>query len=190
MRQRAGTDRANARANGGRECAEDIHGRRKPLGESLVAALRLVEFAGFPLKYGEDGFRRVTGPYLRRERVSDKVLSGLLLVLYQSFFEDGLKIRNGRGHLEIGRHRVYCECGLDKRIGRKSGGRRPFLGSGCAHVPCLVYVANHRFSSNETPGTHDLIDRDRTAGTVTQPFSADLAEIQNAYGYLDGYCTQ
>ena len=156
MRQRAGTDRANTRANGGRECAEDIHGRRKPLGESLVAALRLVEFAGFPLKNGEDGFRRITGPYLRRERVSDKVLSCLLLVLYQSFFEDGLKIRNGGGHLETGRHRAYCEYGLDKSVGRKSAGRRRFPGSGCAHVPCLVYVANHRFSTHETHGAHDL----------------------------------
>ena len=104
MRQDAGTHRANALTNGGREGVEDIHGWCKPLGNPLIASLRLIEFVGFPFKYGEDSFRRVTVFYLLCERIGSEFLSGLLLVFVQGPIEDWLIIRIGCGGLETGRH--------------------------------------------------------------------------------------
>src|SRR6266702_8107551 len=94
-RQQDGTYRANTLAKGDRECVEDIYCGVKPPGESLIAALRLIEFVGFPLKYGEDSFRRITAFDLLRERVGRKFFLGLLLVLFQGPIKDWLKIWNG-----------------------------------------------------------------------------------------------
>ena len=87
-----GTHRANALTESGRESVEDVHGRRKPLGESLIASLRLIQLISFPLKYGEDCIRRAAAFDLLRKWVGGKFLSGLLLVLLQSLIEDRLKI--------------------------------------------------------------------------------------------------
>ena len=90
--KRVGTHNTNALTEGGRESVEDIDSGSKPLYKSFIAALRLIEFVGFPLKYGEDGVRRATALDLLRERVGCKFLPGLLLVLLQSLFQDRLKI--------------------------------------------------------------------------------------------------
>ena len=94
MRQHhdVGIYRPNTHAKGGRECVEDIHGRRKPLGEPLITVLRLIEFIGFPLKNGEDSFRSIAAFNFLREWVGGKFFSGLPLVLLQSFIEDQLEI--------------------------------------------------------------------------------------------------
>jgi hypothetical protein len=103
MRQRAGTDRTNTHANGGRECIEDIHGWRKPLGEPLIAVLRLIEFVGFPLKYCKNSFRSIAAFNLLCEWVCGKIFSGFLLVLFQGFIEDWLKFWSGRSYyLDVG----------------------------------------------------------------------------------------
>ena len=88
MQHHAGTDRANTRAKGGRECVKDIHSWREPLRESLVAALRLIELAGFPLKYGEDSFWSIAASNLLCEWVGGEFFSSLLLVLFQGLIED------------------------------------------------------------------------------------------------------
>ena len=87
-----GTHRANALTESGRESVEDVHSWRKPLGESLIAALRLIQLVGLPLKYGEDSIRRAAAFDLLREWVGGKFFSGLPLVLLQSFIEDQLEI--------------------------------------------------------------------------------------------------
>ena len=111
MRQDAGTHRADALTKGGREGVEDIYGWRKPLCESLIASLRSIEFVGFPFKYGEYSFRRVTAFYFLCEGVGAEFLSGLLLVFAQGPIEDWLIIRIGCGtrcgSLETGRHGIY-----------------------------------------------------------------------------------
>ena len=92
VRKHTGTHCANTLTEGGGECVEDVDGRRKPLGESFIAALRLIEFVGFPSKYGEDSIRRATVFDLIRKRVGSKFFSSLPLVLLQSLIEDWLKI--------------------------------------------------------------------------------------------------
>ena len=89
--RRAETHRANALTKGGSESVEDIHGWRKPLCESLITTPRLTEIVGFPFKHCEDGFRRFAAFDLHRERVGNKLLSGLPLVLFQGLVEDWLK---------------------------------------------------------------------------------------------------
>ena len=91
IRKRVGTHHADALSDGGRESVEDVHGRRKPLCESFIVALRLIQSVGFPLKYGEDSIWRATAFDLVRKRVGSKFFSGLLLVLLQSLIEDRLK---------------------------------------------------------------------------------------------------
>ena len=91
IRKRVGTHHADALSDGGRESIEDVHGRRKPLCESFIVALRLIQSVGFPLKYGEDSIWRATAFDLVRKRVGSKFFSGLLLVLLQSLIEDRLK---------------------------------------------------------------------------------------------------
>ena len=92
VRKHMGTHCANTLTEGGGESVEDVNGRRKPLGESLIAALRLIQLVGLPLKYGEDCIRRAAAFDLLRERVGSQFLSSLLLVLLQSLIEDRLKI--------------------------------------------------------------------------------------------------
>src|SRR6266702_508458 len=123
-RQQAGTYRANTLAKGDRECVEDIYCGVKPPGESLIAALRLIEFVGFPLKYGEDSSRRMAVFNLLCEWVGGKFFSGLLLVLFQGLIEDGLKNWSGGGCLEVGAH---CDSQLVKSAGRKCETRTTFL---------------------------------------------------------------
>ena len=148
MEKHAGTDRAKASTKGSRERVEDIHGWRKPLGESLIAALRSIEIVGFPLKYGEDSFRRIASSYLLRERVGNKVFFRLLLVLFQSFIEDRLKVWIGGGHLETGRHRVYGGCERDRRSTRGDGDH---VSQAAIRVHCLVYVAYHALRRMRRP---------------------------------------
>ena len=95
MGQVGGTHGANAFAEGGRESVEYIDGWCEPLGESFIAALRLIEFVGFPLERSENSFRRITGFYLLCKRVGSKILSGLPLVLTEGLIEDWLKIWSG-----------------------------------------------------------------------------------------------
>ena len=76
------THRANALTECGRESVEDVHRRRKPLRESFVVALRLIQLVCFPLKYGKDSIRRATAFDLLCERVGSKFLPGLPLVLF------------------------------------------------------------------------------------------------------------
>jgi hypothetical protein len=102
MQQHDGTDRANALAKGGRECVKDVHGWRKPLGESLIVALRLFEFVGFPLKHSEDGVRRITAFNLLCEWVGGKIVSGLLLVLFEGLIEDRWIIWSSGRYLDVG----------------------------------------------------------------------------------------
>ena len=92
VRKHMGTHCANTLTEGGGESVEDVNGRRKPLGESLIAALRLIQLVGLPLKYGEDCIRRAAAFDLLREWVGGKFFSGLPLVLLQSFIEDQLEI--------------------------------------------------------------------------------------------------
>ena len=87
---------ARALAKSGRERGEDIHGWTEPLSESLIAALRLIEFVSFPLKYGEDGFGRIAAFDLSSDWVGSQVFAGLLLILFHGFFEDRLKVWSGR----------------------------------------------------------------------------------------------
>ena len=89
------TRQADALAKCGRQCVKDIHGWIEPLSESLIAAPRLIEFVGFPFKYGEDGFGRIAGFDLSSERVGGQVFASLLLILFQGLFEDRLKVCRG-----------------------------------------------------------------------------------------------
>jgi hypothetical protein len=104
IRQHIVTYRAYALTKGSREGVQDIHSGRKPLCESFIAALSLIQFVGFPLKCGEDGIRRATAIDLLRERVSSEFFSGLPLVLLQSLIEDRLKIWSSGGRLLTSRH--------------------------------------------------------------------------------------
>ena len=99
MSHGGGTHSANAFAEGGRESVENIDGWCKPLDESFITALRLIEFVGFPLEYNEDIFKRIAGIYLFRERVGGKILSGFLLELAEGLIEDWLKFW---GYLDAG----------------------------------------------------------------------------------------
>ena len=92
VRRCIGTHCAKALTEGSRECVEDVHGWRKPLCKPFIVALRLIQFIGFPSKYGEDSIRRAAAFDLVRERVGSKFLPGLPLVLLQSFIEDRLKV--------------------------------------------------------------------------------------------------
>jgi hypothetical protein len=102
IRQDDGTHHANALTKGGRKSIENVHGWRKPLCQSFVAALRFIQLVGFPLKYGEDSIGRATAFDLLRERVSSKFFSGLHLVLLQSLIEDRLKVWSSGGRLLTG----------------------------------------------------------------------------------------
>lgn len=109
-----GTYRTNALAEGGRQRVDDIHGWLKTLSESLIAALRLTEFVGFPLKYGENSLRRITAFYLLCEWVGGKIFSGLLLILFESLFEDWLETWCGRRCLDVRGHLAQGDSELDR----------------------------------------------------------------------------
>jgi hypothetical protein len=101
MRQHAVTDHADALAKGGRDCVKDVHGWHKPLGESLIAAPRLIEFVGFSLKHGEDSVRRITTFNLLCKWVGGKIVSGLL-VLFEGLIEDRWIIWSSGRYLDVG----------------------------------------------------------------------------------------
>ena len=73
---------ASALAKRGRESAEDIHGWIEPLSELIVATPGLIQFVGFPFKYGEDSSGRIAAFYLSSERVGKNIFAGLLLILF------------------------------------------------------------------------------------------------------------
>ena len=79
------TNQTNATGNSGRKRVEDVHGWAQPLGQSLIATVRFVEFSNLILKDGEDGNSRVAVVQPGGKRMSEKVFLGLLLVgLYGS----------------------------------------------------------------------------------------------------------
>ena len=73
---------ASALAKSGRERIEDIHGWVKPLGQSFIAAPRLIQFIGFPFKYGEDCFGRIAAVDLSSKRVGSQIFASLLFILF------------------------------------------------------------------------------------------------------------
>ena len=82
---RVKTYQTDSTGNSGRKRAEDVHSWAQPLGQSLVATVRLVEFSNLILKDGEDGNSRVAVVQPGCKRMSEKVFLGLLLVgLYGS----------------------------------------------------------------------------------------------------------
>ena len=79
------TNQTNATGNSGRKRVEDVHGWAQPLGQSLIATVRFVEFTNLILKDGEDGNSRVAVVQPGGKRMNEKVFLGLLLVgLYGS----------------------------------------------------------------------------------------------------------
>ena len=85
IKSRVKTYETDATGNGGRKRVEDVHSWAQPLGQSLIATVRLVEFSNLILKDGEDGSSRVAVVQLGGKRMGEKVLLSLLLVgLYGS----------------------------------------------------------------------------------------------------------
>ena len=58
-RPRVETYQTDATGDSGRKCVEDVHGWAQPLGQPLVAAVRVVKLLNLIVKYGEDGVNRV-----------------------------------------------------------------------------------------------------------------------------------
>jgi hypothetical protein len=79
-RSRFETYQTDATGNSGRKRVEDVHGWAQPLGQSLVATVRFVEFSNFILKDGEDGGSGVAVLQLLGKRMGEKVVLSLLLV--------------------------------------------------------------------------------------------------------------
>ena len=93
------TYQTDATGDSGRKCIEDVHGRAQPLGQPLVAAVRVVKLLNLIVKYGEDGVNRVAILQLGGERMGAKVLLGLFLVGRDRSLEDSFEARGscGRG---------------------------------------------------------------------------------------------
>ena len=87
------TYQTDAPGNSGRKRVEDVHGWAQPLGQSLISAMRFVEFSNLILKDGDDGGSGVAVLQLGGKRMCEKVLLGLLLVGLQGCLEDGLEAR-------------------------------------------------------------------------------------------------
>ena len=88
----AAAHQAGTLAEGGRECIEDIYGWVKPLNQSFITASRSIQFISFLFKYGKDCPRRIAACYLSSEWVGSYVFAGLLLIRFQSPFENWLEI--------------------------------------------------------------------------------------------------
>ena len=88
---RVETYQTDATGNGGRKCAEDVHGWAQPLGQSLIANVRFVKLSNLILKDGEDGRSRVAVVQLGGKWMSEKVILGLLLVGIYGSLEDYLE---------------------------------------------------------------------------------------------------
>ena len=71
---------------------QDIHGRRDPFQEFLVAILGLVGRRDLLLKDVEDTLGGFTGLKPRKERVLGKIFLGLTFVSFQSSIKNGRKI--------------------------------------------------------------------------------------------------
>ena len=91
IKSRVETYQTDAAGKGGRKRVENVHGWAQPLGQSLIAGLRFVEFSDLILKDGEDGVSRVAILQLGGKRMGEKVLLGLLLVGFQRSLEDSLE---------------------------------------------------------------------------------------------------
>ena len=87
------TNQTNATGNSGRKRVEDVHGWAQPLGQSLIATVRFVEFSNSILKDGEDGGNGVAVLQLLGKRMCEKVVLGLLLVGLYGSLEDCLEAR-------------------------------------------------------------------------------------------------
>ena len=59
IRSRVETHQTDATGNSGRKCVEDVYGWAQPLGQSLIAAVKIVKFSNLILKDGEDSVGRV-----------------------------------------------------------------------------------------------------------------------------------
>ena len=77
---RVETYQTDSTGNGGRKRAEDVHSWAQPLGKSLIATVRFVEFSNLILKDGDYGGIRVAGLQLGGKRMGEEVLLCLLLV--------------------------------------------------------------------------------------------------------------
>ena len=80
IKSRVETNQTNATGNSGRKRVEDVHGWAQPLGQSLIATVRFVEFSNLILKDGEDGAGGVAFLQLLGKWMGEKVVLGLLLV--------------------------------------------------------------------------------------------------------------
>ena len=80
IKSRVKTYETDATGNGGRKRVEDVHSWAQPLGQSLIATVRLVEFSNLILKDGEDGGNGAAILQLGGKRMCEKVVLGLLLV--------------------------------------------------------------------------------------------------------------
>ena len=85
---RVKTYQTDSTGNSGRKRAEDVHSWAQPLGQSLVATVRLVEFSNMILKDCEYGGSRVTFLQLWGKRMGEEVFLGLFLVRLQGGLED------------------------------------------------------------------------------------------------------
>ena len=90
----------NTFAEGLRKCKQNIHCRIEPSLQSLVVAPGLFELVDLFLKYSQSGRSRVACLELGGERMSGEILSRLLLVFLEGFFEDEFQVRGG-----------CCRCG-------------------------------------------------------------------------------
>ena len=88
---RVETYQTDASRNSGRKRVEDVHGWAQPLGQSLIATVRFVEFSNLILKDGDDGGSGVAILQLRGKWMSEKVVLGLLLVGFYGCLEDRLE---------------------------------------------------------------------------------------------------
>ena len=91
IRPRVETYQTDTTGNGGRKRAEDVHSWAQPLRQSLVAAVRFVEFSNLILKNCEYGGSRVAVLQLGGKRMGEEVFLGLLLVGLEGSLEDCLE---------------------------------------------------------------------------------------------------
>ena len=90
-RSRIETYQTDTTGDSGRKYVEDVHGWAQPLGQSLIATVRLVKLSDLILKDGEDCICRVAIPQLGGKWMSMKVLLGLFLIGLHRGLEDSLE---------------------------------------------------------------------------------------------------
>ena len=106
--------------DGSRKCGEDVHSWVQPLGQSLIAAARIVKFSHLILKDCNDRGGRDARLQLGGKRMCEKVFLCLLLIQFQSRSENGLETRGSLrcgcclGHdRDWGLWRMWRRCGDD-----------------------------------------------------------------------------